>query len=265
MVIMKKIFYYLSVITLAAICLPGVANAQTPSSGITATATPTVSDQMKQIESLKDRLATKVAELNQSQRTAIYGTVKAVSSTTVTVSTATKDIKIELSDTLKVFQMIKAKRTALTTDDIAKNDVVTVFGNYDTTLDLLKGAIVFIQTPDSVRISGKITATNKTDYTITIETPEKKEYTIDFETFTKTLAFNGSALEKGGFSKLIVGDTIHVVGTAVPKKENRISATRILTIGESANTKGIAVPPSPTPTPTGEKEITPKPTLKQTP
>src|SRR5688572_27783920 len=75
----------------------------TPSAG---TPTPT-----NKIDDLKERLATKVAELRQTQRKAIYGTIKAVSVSTFTVETATNDLKIELTDDIKVFQMIKGKRT----------------------------------------------------------------------------------------------------------------------------------------------------------
>ena len=68
---------------------------------------------------------------------------------------------------------------------------------------------------------------------------------VDFETATKTSVWTREkGIEKGGFSKLTVGDTILVVGTAVPKKENRISALRILNIGNLTGEK-----PTPTPTP----------------
>jgi hypothetical protein len=227
---------------------------------------PTVSDKAKQIDDLKERLATKVAELKQSQRQAIYGTIKSVSISTFTVETATKNLKIELTDDIKIFQKLNGVRTALTTDDLAKGDIVTVFGEYDATLELLKAKIVFIQSADPIRVAGKITEVNKTDYTITIITVDSKTYTIDFETITKTSVWNGKELEKGGFSKLIVGDTIHVTGTAVAKQENRVSAARITNIG--ADVTGTVTTPSPTIAPT-EKTASPtatiKPTAKTTP
>lgn len=216
----------------------------------TTSPTPTVSDKAKQIDDLKDRLATKVAELNQSQRQAIYGTIKSVSVSTFIVETATKDLKIELTDDIKIFQKIKGTRTALTTDDLAKGDIVTVFGDYDATLELLQAKMIFIQSTDPVRVSGTITEVNKTDYTITINTLDSKTYTIDFETTTKTSLWNGTALEKGGFSKLNVGNIIHVTGTAVAKQENRVSATRILNISPEATS------------PSASPSATIKPTVK---
>lgn len=224
---------------------------------------PTVSDKTKQIDDLKERLATKVAELKQSQRQAIYGTIKSVSISTFTVETATKDLKIELTDDIKIFQKLKGVRTALTIDDLAKGDLVTVFGEYDATLELLKAKVVFIQSADPIRVAGKITEVNKTDYTITIVTSDTKTYTIDFETITKTSVWNGKELEKGGFSKLVVGDIIHVTGTAVAKQENRVSAARITNIGSDTPavtpTEKVA---SPTATIKPTTKTTPTPTLK---
>lgn len=252
---MKKLFIVLFAILCLSIVAP-VAHAQIA----TLSATPTASDKAKQIEDLKDRLATKVAELRQSQRMAAYGTIKSVSISTFTVETKTKDLKIELTDDIKIFQVLKGKRTELKTDNLEKGDVVTVFGEYDSTLELLKAKVVFIQGTSPLRIAGTIKEVNKTDYAITIETADKQTYTIDFETTTKTSVWNGSAQEKGGFSKFTIGDVIHVTGSAVAKKENRISAGRILTV--FGQVKGATTSVTPT---AGTKTATPTATRKATP
>lgn len=217
--------------------------------------TPTISDKAKQIDDLKERLATKVAELKLSQRLAIYGTIKSVSVSTFTVETASKDLKIELTDDIKIFQKIKGVRTPLTSEDLAKGDIVAVFGEYDQTLELLKAKVVFIQATDPVRVAGTITQVNKTEYTIIMTSADDKTYIIDFETTTKTSVWNGKELEKGGFSKLLVGNSIHVTGTLVPKKENRVSAARITNLGG-----GIS--PTPTPTTVASPSATVKPTIQ---
>jgi hypothetical protein len=218
----------------------------------TATVTPTKN---KQVEDLKERLATKVAQLSQSERRAIYGTVKTTTISTLTIETASKDIKIELTDDIKVFQMLKGKRTALTTDDVAKGDIVSVFGDWDTAVEVLKAKVIFIHSTNEgvQRVFGTITEAKKSDYTITMSTKDGKTYMIDFEVATKTNVWTKEkGIEKDGFSKLIPGDIILVVGTPVPKKDNRISALRILNIGNLTGEK-----PSPTPTPaTAEKEAT---------
>ena len=251
----QRIFHHTALIIFLLTLGANISAAPTGTPSESQSPSPTVSDKAKQIDDLKERLATKVAELKQSKRQAIYGTIKSVSVSTFTVETATKDLKIERTDDIKIFQKIKGVRTELKIENLEKGDIVAVFGEYDATLELLKAKIVIIQSSDPLRIAGKITEMSKSDYTITIQTTDSKTYTIDFETITKTSVWNGKELQKGGFSKLIPGDIIHVTGTAVPKKENRVSATRITNLGGGTL-------PSPTPATTASPSATIKPTAK---
>ncbi len=213
-------------------------------------ATPTATGvKAKQIEDLKERLATKVAQLQQLQTKAIDGIVKSVSLTSATIETSAKDYKIELSDEIKIFQYLKGKRTGLSLEDLTKDDRVVIFGNYDSTLDLLKAKVILIYTSQPVRISGKITEINKEDYVINLTTPEGTKNTLDVETTTKTFVWNGQEIVKGGFSKLIVGDEIQVLGNPVPKKENQLSTSRILNLGDLSGTPKPIITPTSTPTP----------------
>lgn len=186
----------------------------------------------KRIEELKDRIATKVAELSQIQRRAVFGTVKSASVSTATIETQTKDIKIELTDELKIFQNLKGKRTVLSTDDLAKGDVVTVFGDYDATLDLLKAKVIFIQAALPSRVAGKVTEIDKTAFVVTVKPLEGPTVTVDIEKSTKTNIWDGKSITKSGFSKIQIGDSVHVVGSPVAKTENRVSADRILDLGK---------------------------------
>ncbi len=223
----------------------------------------------KQLEDLKERLATKVAQLRQSQRRAIFGTIKSTSVSTITVELQTSDIKIELTDDIQVFQIIKGTRTKLTTEDLAKGDMVSVFGEYDTGLEILRAKVVFIQSPLPQSTAGRITEISEKDFTVTIATPEGQTYILDIERSTKNLLWEpDKGIVKSGFSKLAVGNTVHATGIPVPKKENRLTALRLLDLGQLTET---------TPTPTKEastKEasagatekpsVTPKPTPKPT-
>ncbi len=208
----------------------------------TSSGTPTPTSK---IDDLKERLATKVAELRQTQKKAIYGTVKAVSVSTFTVESDTRELKIELTDDIKVFQMIKGKRTELTGENLAKDDTVSVFGEYDTGLDLLRAKVVVIQSKPRERVTGTVSAIDRKEFTVTITTTGGQEYVIDIEKTTNVLMFDqAKGLIKGGFSKLETGRTVHIVGTAVAKEDNRISAARLIDLG---NLTGAT--PTPTPTP----------------
>jgi cell division septation protein DedD len=251
---MKRI---ISITTLALLlATPTWAATPTPTTATNSTATPTPTSH---IDDLKERLATKVAELRQTQQKAIYGTVKTTTVSTFTVETDTRDLKIELTDDIDVFQMVRGKRTALTTEDIAESDLVTVFGEYDSALDLLRAKVVFIQSAPLARVSGIVSAVDRKEFTTTVTTAEGQAYIIDIETTTNTLAFDAEkGLIKGGFSRIEIGKTIHVVGTAVAKEDHRISASRIIDLG---NLTGDATPtPTEAPTPTASASATPKAT-----
>ncbi len=227
----------------------------------TPTATPKES---ADLEALKDRLATKVAELRDIVRRAINGTVKSVSVSSATIETKTKDVKIELADDIIVTQLISGKRTTLSVDDISKDDPITVFGSYDSTLDLLKAKAIFIEsTKVYEHLSGTVSEVDREGFTIVVQTSEGRSITVDIEKATKTNTWNqADGIAKGGFSKILVGDTVHLVGSLVPKKENRISALRILDIG---NLSGAAPTATIAPTPVASASATPKVTPKTTP
>lgn len=220
--------------------------------------------QSSQLDDLKARLATRVAELRSVVKRAMFGTVKNVSVASATVETSTKDIKIELDDNVTVAQIIRGKRTDLTTDQIEVGDPLTVFGTYDETLDLLKAQYIFIESTIRIQhISGAVTAVDAKNFTVTITTPEGRNIIVDIEKTTKSNAWNTTdGIFKSGFSKISVGDIVHVSGTTDPKKNDRISATSILDIG---NTTGIKPTPTVTNTPVASASATPKPTTKPTP
>lgn len=193
------------------------------------TASPSSEKSTVKVDDLMDRLATRVAQLSQTQKKAITGTVNTVSVSSFTLETATKNYKIELPDALKVIQMVKGKRTELTQEDIAKGDSVTAFGGYDETIDTLRASVVWIEpTTLLIKRMGVVETVDKTDYSFTVKTPEKQTITVDFETSSKLSIFNGVDITKGGFSKITPKSSIIITGTAVPNKANRYSATRIL-------------------------------------
>lgn len=255
---MKNLFL-LAIISLLFVQSHAVMAATTPPTTKSAESSAS-GEKTKKLEELKDRLATKVAELRQTQRKALFGTVSDVSLVSLTIETENKNAKLELADDLKVVQLIKEKRTTLSTSDLAKGDIVTVFGEYDSTIDLLKPKIIVIQKKPSKHIRGKIKEVNKTDFSISVETNDAQVYVVDIESTTKTLSWTTSGgIVKSGFSKLSVGDTVLVSGQPVPKKDLRINADRVVDIGTLSPT-----PVQSTETPATARDGTPSatPTIK---
>lgn len=229
---------------LAVLCLTGSVLAQTETPG----------DASDKIDDLKERLATKVAELRQSAPKAIFGTVSDVGVSNITVDTQQKGIKIELTDDISVAQILKGKRTNLTTDDIDENDVVSVFGDYDSTIDILKASHIFIENKNRPqRIHGFIKDIDEENFQVELEGVDGQTYTVDIEKTTDTMeAKPDGTIEDSGFSQLKTGMFVSVLGTVDEDDDALYSADRILSIKTGK-----------TPTPTVE-EPTNAPTKKAT-
>lgn len=269
---MNKHRFSFAIFLIAATILMATANI---SPVLALTATPSATPKTRQatasaqIEALKVRLATKVAELRSVVKRAMYGSVKSISLTSATVETKTKDIKIELTDDVTVSQILSGKRVSLDLEKLEAKDTITVFGTYDETLDLLKAQYIFIESSvQPTRIRGTVANVDAEEFSLIVNTAEGQSITVDIEKTTKTTSWTASdGIAKAGFSKIAVGDTVHIVGSLVPKKENHISASRILDLG---NVTGAAVTPSttqvlqPLATPSATVKATPKPTATPT-
>lgn len=233
-----------------------------PSPALAQTVSPTPESMEKsraQIEELKERLATKVAELRTLVKRAMYGTVTSVSLTSAVVDTSTKQIKIELGEEVGVAQLIRGTRTDLEVSDVEEDDIVTVFGNYDDTLDLLQAKYIFIESASRpVRESGDIISLDRQDNTITVKTKEGREIIVDIERTTDTFLWSKEAgTGDSGFSELEIGHSVHVTGTPDADEENRISAARILSLGYLMNEPPTSTPeasPSASPSATPAEE-----------
>lgn len=243
---------HIIVLILAMVVIPMVhAQNATPSSTVEA---------QDKIDSLKERLATKVAELRKSIPKAVTGTVSDVSISQVTIDVGGKAIKIELPDEVEVKQIIRTKMTDLDTDDIDKNDRVTVFGSFDETLDVLTPTTVFIEPATfPKRIHGFITEIDEDDFTVTIRGLDNVSYTLDIETSTRTNGYTpADGIQKSGFSQLESGMFLSVLGTEHKTIQDRLTATRILHLPSNADSNpsplGGDEAQSATPTPADEDE-----------
>jgi hypothetical protein len=237
-------------------------------------ATPTSSDLQGKIDNLKERLATKVAELRKTSPKAIFGTVSSVTISSITIDTTTKSMKIDLTDNIQVFQILKGKRTKLTTDDISKGDPVTIFGDYDSTLDVLQAKTIFIEaSKQPQRIHGFVTDIDKKNNAFSLKSLDGSTYSVDIETTTKTLIWTpADGITKSGFSKIETGMFVSVLGLADPKTPNSFSGVRVLhmnprpgatpTITPTATPAKVA---SPSATPTKQPAIKTKPTVSPAP
>lgn len=229
----------------------------TPTSKPTAQASPTIVptsttliEKLKKIETLKEKIATKVAQLREEEKGAMYGSVKKIDKTSVTISTAKNDQTVSFLDDAVFYTFKNDKREEIKASAVKEKDTVTIFGYFDQSKTNFSAKYVYIE-DSPIHLRGKITDTDKTNYTITVR--EKQGNTVvDVETYSKTVSFDRTKKNfiSAGFSKMKIGDTVHVIATPNPKTENRVSAKRIYLFSfpnqpTNAVTTAITVTPNP--------------------
>ncbi len=217
----------------------------------------TVIDKLKQIEILKEKIATKVAEIRQSEKSAVSGTVKSATDKSLTVSDKKAEQTISYSEDTIFFKMTDGKKSdPLGKPEVKKikaGDNLAVLGYFDSSHSTFSAKYIYLYTAP-LYITGKIAQKDSENYTISVSQPQGNVL-VDIETYTKISVYNTkSGLLKGGFSKLAEGNTVHIFATANPKEENRVSAVKIISFNFGTLTPTLAV----------EKEASPtaKPTIE---
>src|SRR3989344_177171 len=208
--------------------------------------TATRSSEEKEIETLKEKIATKVAELRAKNLKAVSGTVENIDDRSKSINIRSEngeDIKINVDPDLTKYYQIGQNLKK----EIAAEKVKT--GAYILATGVISEKAVdanFIYLDEAYFVAtGKITDVNSDDYYLNVITSDKENYILDIEKTTKQSMMNPKtlAIESVGFSKIKEGDTTHFVvkkialdadsqseENAEATKLNRFSAVRILII-----------------------------------
>ena len=184
-------------------------------------------DKLKQIRDLKDKIATKVTQIRQTSQGAMYGEVKEVSLTNLTLTNFKGDIPITLNSDITVYSLTDTGRKESSLGKITKGMSISVFGIYDEGKKNLDPRYIYIQNLP-VHIIGKIADIDTTNYTITVK-ENQTTTVVDIEKYTKSFKFDASSGKwtQIGFSKLVVGDFVHILAVKDEKAEDRVHAQKI--------------------------------------
>jgi hypothetical protein len=194
--------------------------------------TATGSAQDLEIQTLKEKIATKVAELRRRSNRAVAGFVTMVTDNELRIKTEKgEEYDIKLDQTLtKYYQIRGGEQKEIKIADIKKGDYIIVSG----VINEKTATANFIFVDESFLVlSGKVTEVDKENYSLKVSTTDRDIYTLEIETTTKQQIINIKtlAIEGGGFSKIKEGDTIHfVIKKTGEEKENKYSAYKILII-----------------------------------
>jgi len=188
---------------------------------------PAITDINQQLNNLKDRIASKVAQLKLVEKRGIIGTVTDVGETQLTLSDTNGNTRYVDIDEFTKFSSPSAK-AGFGISDITKGTTVGALGIYNKESRRITGRFVDVLVLQKV-ISGAITNIDAKKFALTVTSPDQKDMHVDIETVTKTYAYNkDSGLVRSGFSKIQQGERVIVVGYIDINDKNTIIASRIL-------------------------------------
>ncbi len=214
-----------------------------------ATPTATNTNLQRQVDDLKNKIASKVAELKLVEKRGIIGTVTDSSDTQITLTDVSGNIRFVDVDELTKFS---SDSKSFGISDIKNGMTIGVLGLYNKqSRRILAREVNEISAVPKI-IFGGIGVIDKENFEVTVVKENGQKEVLEIENITKTYSYSNNTLNKSGFSKLEEIQTIIAVGTTDKQDPNKILATRIIilpevnitsriNLGEAANP---TIPPS---------------------
>ncbi len=271
---MKNTFLYLLLIPVLFITPPPAVFAQTavspsPTVRPTNTSLPTqkVTEKLSdEINELKDRIASRVAQLNLVEKRGVIGVVKSAAGTKITITDLSGTDRFLDVDEITKFTSGSSKDENFGISDLSAGTSIRVLGNYNKQSKRILARYVDVVALPKF-LNGVVSGIDKTDFTITVVGINNTSVIVDIENTTRTSTYTeASDVVKAGFSKIAQGQRVHIVGYPSKTEQNRISATRILVFPEiktnpSINTANVPtqVPVTLSPTSNTLRNATPTP------
>jgi hypothetical protein len=232
----KKIFIFILFVSLLT---PNITFAQSPTKSLTPTPIEeTIEEIDEKVDLLKNKVASRVAELNLVEKRGFIGTIKSISDSQITVTDLNNKNRIIQIDELTKYS--SSKNENFTKSNIKVGSKISALGLYNKdSKKLLARFINEISIP--VFISGVVNEKNDKEFTIKITTTDNKEYFVDIENITKTYELSNDELETSGFSKIKKMQNIFIVGFPDIDEENRISATKAIIVLDIPNNPNVNI------------------------
>ncbi len=200
----------------------------------------TVENLSTQINKLKEKIATRVAQLKLVEKRGIVGTVQEVNGMIITLYDIHGRVRTVDVDEITKFSSSNSKES-FGISDINKGDKLSIIGLYNKDSQRILARFI-TKTTFPLFISGTLSQKNNEDFTISVVTEDLKQYLVDIEKVTKTNVFTGEQTERSGFSKLSIGERIVVIGYPHIKEKNRIVAIRVIHFPTLPKNPKIVIP-----------------------
>ncbi len=177
------------------------------------------------LDEIKNKVASRVAELNLVEKKGVVGTVESISDTQIIIKTISDKRRIIDVDEFSEFS--SPNDVSFGISDIKQDDLISILGLYNKDSErLLARFINEVTIP--IFLNGAISEIDEEEFTLTLITHQNIEYIVDVERVTKTYEFVQGELEDSGFSKIDILKNAVVAGFENPKEKGRITASKII-------------------------------------
>lgn len=185
-----------------------------------------------QINQLKERIASRVAELKLVERRGLIGTVVSVSDTQITLSDRNQNTRFVDVDELTKFNPNDSSRKNFGISDIKKGDFLGILGIYNKQSQRLLARFVDEITIQH-KIYGTISSLDSKNFTAGISADDKSFTTLNFDTKTRTFSYTkDKGFKKSGFSKIETGNFFIAIGDSDTNAKSTFNAARVFVLPE---------------------------------
>ncbi|MEK9178434.1 MAG: DUF5666 domain-containing protein, partial [Patescibacteria group bacterium] len=175
------------------------------------------------IDDLKERVASRVAELNLVEKRGIVGVVTDVSGNEITLNDINTNTRFVDVDELTKFS---SDEKDFGISDIQKGDELGVTGLYNKDSRRILARFVNKVSLHTL-ITGVVTEINSDDFSIIILSEDKKEFLVDVETLTRSFSYENGELVKSGFSKIKISENVVIFAFPDPNDGQRFTASKL--------------------------------------
>lgn len=207
-----------------------------------------------QIDDLKNRVASRVAELKLVEKRGIIGVVQSATDTQITINDLGDKTRIIDVDELTKFS--SSNNNSYGISDIKKGSKISVLGLYNKESERILARFIN-ETTIPLFIQGVITKKDSLNFTLTLAVEDGTTYLVDIERITKSFAYNNGDLETVGFTKIDAMKNAVIIAYPDPKEKNRITASKIIVFPDAPKNPKVPIiedDSSPTPTKSAPKQ-----------
>jgi len=223
--------------------------AASPSPSPKASPSPTISPTQEKAKELKEKVASKIAELKILQKRAFLGTIKSLTDKGFVLTAQNKDITVETDTNTKITSLSKGTRKTLKITDLTKDQKILVWGQYNKEAEVLTAKTILVRI-FSLNLHGTVKSIEKNSLTI-LEKSENKEYVIDVSQAKIRSLKKDKTLGKIESKDIAEGDFVHVYSSNNNALRVLVLPKSILEAFSKETPKPTASPsPSPKPSPT---------------